>query len=310
MSFYLGIDTSNYTTSAAVVDLENKTYINSRKVLSVGKNAIGLRQSDAVFQHIKNLPEIVKIVCNGIDNFSAIGVSDRPRPSADSYMPCFLSGVAVAEGIASATGKKLFKFSHQSGHIAAALFSLDMLELVGKRFLSFHVSGGTTEVVLVDFDKEKIFNSSIIAQSIDLKMGQAIDRIGNILGLPFPAGKELDKLALQGDLPRNIKVSLKGLDCSISGLENQAIELVKKGTKSEDVARFTIEYICTVLDKMTENIIKEHGNIPLIFAGGVMSNSLISKRLTAKYGAHFASAELSSDNAVGIAVLTALSDSR
>lgn len=306
MGFCLGIDTSNYTTSAAVVDLETKQYINSRRILEVKEGAVGLRQSDALFLHIKNLPEIVDNALIGINSIEAVGVSDKPRSAKDSYMPCFLGGVAVASGIASAKKVPLYKFSHQAGHIAAALFSSDRLDLLDKPFISFHVSGGTTEALLVKPDKDEFFDVKIIASSLDLKMGQAVDRVGNMLGLKFPAGKELDKLSLCGELPEKPKATLKGLDCSISGLENKAKKLIDSGVKSEDVALFTITYLCNTLDKMTDAIKQEYGNLPFVFAGGVMSNTIIRKVLTEKHGACFASTELSSDNAVGTAVMTYL----
>lgn len=306
MCLTLGIDTSNYTTSASVYDSRDNSYSNSRCLLNVNDGGLGLRQSDAVFQHTKNLPDIVKNALKDKSNISAIGVSDRPRPLENSYMPCFLSGVAVASGISAALNIPLYRFSHQAGHIAAALFSSENMNLIGKKFISFHVSGGTTEAVLVEYDKENVFNANIIAKSTDLKMGQAIDRVGNMLGLSFPAGKQLDALSLSGQPTLTPKVSVNGLNCSISGLENQAKKLIDNGCKPEDVALYTITYLCKTLDKLTENVLKEYGNLPLVYAGGVMSNSIISKFLTEKYGAHFAKPDLSSDNAVGIAVLTAL----
>ncbi len=306
MDYFLGIDTSNYTTSAAVVDIGSNKYVNSRRILEVKDGAVGLRQSDALFLHIKNLPGIVDLALRDVDSVKAVGVSTRPRSVVGSYMPCFLGGVAVAEGIASALKVPLYKFSHQSGHIAAALFSSGRMDLIGKKFISFHVSGGTTEALLVTYDKDDFFKAEIIAGSLDLKMGQAVDRIGNLLGLSFPAGKELDKLSLSGSLPQKPKVTLKGLDCSISGLENKAAKLLLDGCDKADVALYTISYLCDTLDKMTEGIINEYGKLPLVFAGGVMSNTLIRKKLTDKYGAFFASTELSSDNAVGTAVMTAV----
>lgn len=304
MSNYFGIDTSNYTTSAAVYNLDNGSFINSRMILDVENGEIGLRQSDAVFIHIKNLPDIIKNACENIDSISAIGVSDRPRPLADSYMPCFLAGVASAEGIAAALKIKLYKFSHQAGHIAAALVSSNRLDLIGQKFISFHVSGGTTEALLVEYDKECFFKAEIIGKSLDLKMGQAVDRIGSMLGLPFPAGKEMDRLSLNGSSIKNIKTSVFGCDASISGLQNKAEKMYKDGASREDVALFTIDFIRKTLEGMTENILLKYGNLPLVFAGGVMSNTIIRRSLTDKFGAIFASTELSSDNAVGIAAMT------
>ena len=306
MSYFLGIDTSNYTTSCASFNSETNSFINSRQLLEVAKGSVGLRQSEVLFKHTKALPEIISNACQNIGELSAIGVSDRPRPLNNSYMPCFLAGVSAASAIASANKIKLYKFSHQAGHIAAALFSANKLDLIGHRFISFHVSGGSTEAVLTEYDKDQFFKTSIVAKSLDLKMGQAVDRIGNMLGLDFPAGKELDRLSINGSLPIKVNVSMKGADCSISGLENKAKELLNRGTPKEDIAFFTVNYLAEVIDKMTAELIKIHGNIPLIFAGGVMSNSYIRKIITEKYGAYFASSELSSDNAVGTAVMTSI----
>ena len=137
-------------------------------------------------------------------------------------------------------------------------------------------------------------------------MGQAVDRIGNLLGLDFPAGKEIDKLSQSGEYKDRIKVSMKCADCSISGLENKAQQLLKEGYSKEDIAFFTVKYLCKTVDCMTAELKREYGDIPFVFAGGVMSNTYIRKHITDKYGAFFASPELSSDNAVGISIMTSI----
>lgn len=306
MRSYIGIDTSNYTTSCAAFKPETGEFVNSRKLLPVEAGSIGLRQSDALFHHTKALPDIIANACIGLEKIDAIGVSDRPRPLEDSYMPCFLAGVLAASAISSAMGIPLYKFSHQAGHVAAALFSANKLDLIGQKFISFHVSGGTTEALLTEYDKNEFFKAKIVAQSLDLKMGQAVDRVGVMMGLQFPAGKELDALSLNGELPQKPRPSMKGADCSISGLENKAKQLLEKGTPKEDIALFTIAYLCETVDAMTTELKRQFGDIPFVFAGGVMSNSYIRKHITEKHGAFFASAELSSDNAVGTAVMTSI----
>ncbi len=306
MCCYLGIDTSNYTTSCASYCPQNGAFINSRRLLPVEQGSIGLRQSDALFHHTKALPDIISFACKDSDVINAIGVSDRPRPLSDSYMPCFLAGVSAASAISSAMGIPLYKFSHQAGHVAAALFSANKLDLIGQKFISFHISGGTTEALLTEYDKNEFFKTTIVAKSLDLKMGQAVDRVGVMMGLPFPAGKELDALSQSGSLPQKPRPSMKGADCSISGLENKAKQLLEKGTPKEDIALFTIAYLCETVDLMTYELKQEFGDIPFVFAGGVMSNTYIRKHITEKYGAFFASAELSSDNAVGTAVMTSI----
>ena len=183
MPCFLGIDTSNYTTSCAIYDSENDTIIHRKKLLPVKKGELGLRQSDAVFHHTVQLPELMKELFADFDGeIDAIGVSDAPMRAEGSYMPCFLTGVCAAESIAAATGKPLYRFSHQQGHIMAALFSSGRRELYGKDFFAFHVSGGTTQALLVSGE----LDARLIASSLDLKAGQAVDRVGVMLGYPFP----------------------------------------------------------------------------------------------------------------------------
>ena len=308
-NLFLGVDTSNYTTSICISDGHN-VIAEERRLLPVKEGERGLRQSDALFHHTVALPELCTALFEKADIdrkcIKAAGVSVKPRDAEGSYMPCFLAGRSFAVSFASALSIPLFELSHQAGHIAAALFSADKLDLVGQKFISFHISGGTTEALLTEYDSKEFFKATVVARSLDLKMGQAIDRVGSMLGLSFPAGKELDKLSQNGSLPMKVKVSLKGSDCSISGLENKAQELLKKGTPKEDIAFYTIACICETVDRMTVELKKNYGNIPFVFAGGVMSNSYIRRVITEKHGAFFASPELSSDNAVGISVMTSL----
>jgi N6-L-threonylcarbamoyladenine synthase len=311
MSSYLGIDTSNYTTSAAIYNLNSGEIINKKKLLPVEDGACGLMQSKALFEHIRQLPEIIEAAfsCYSKGKIDAVGVSVRPRDVEGSYMPVFLSGRAVARGIASSKRVPCYEFSHQAGHILAALYSADKLSLKDEKFIAFHVSGGTTEALLVTPDKENIVKCEIIAKSLDLKAGQAIDRIGTMLKIPFPCGAQLDRLALSGCC-KPVKPTMKGADCCLSGIENKAQNMVTSGAKKEDIARYAVEAVCAAIDKMTEIVLDKFGPLPILYAGGVMSNSIISKRMNEKYGGLFAKPELSSDNAVGIAIAAAIKDNQ
>ena len=217
---------------------------------------------------------------------------------------------AFATAFASAAGLPLHRFSHQQGHIAAALFSADRLDLLGERFLAFHVSGGTTEAVIVSPDEEQICRTELVASSLDLKAGQAVDRVGVALGLRFPAGKQLDELACRYDGKIKIRPVLKGCDCSLSGVENKCKKMIDDGEPPEKVAAYCIEYIRSSLDAMATALLEKYGKMPLVFSGGVMSNSIISKSLSEKYGAYFAKPEFSCDNAAGTAVLTAITEKK
>lgn len=307
MSNFLGIDTSNYTTSAAIYDDRTGQAVGEKMLLPVKDGEIGLRQSDAVFHHTVQLPEIMSRLFSRFDgNVTAVGVSSSPRSEKGSYMPCFLSGVAVARSIGSVMKIPVYEFSHQQGHIAAVAFSSGRGDLLSKEFIAFHLSGGTTEAVLVRPDKNGIISTEIIAKSLDLKAGQAIDRTGVMLSLKFPCGAELDSLSLKSDRNFSVKASVKDGDCSLSGIENKTRAMYEKGEKPEDIAKFCFQSITVAVDKMLESIIEKYGNLPVLFSGGVSSNTLLREYMTEKYNAVFSLPVYSADNACGTAYLTSL----
>ncbi len=306
MSAFLGIDTSNYTTSAALFDSEANTIIQSKKLLPVKAGELGLRQSDAVFAHVKQLGDMVQnVFAEYGGKITAIGVSTRPRDIDGSYMPCFLVGEMAANCLGAALKVPVLPFAHQQGHVAAALYSAGRLDLFRERFIAFHLSGGTTEALLVEPSAERIIRCTKIGGSMDLKAGQAVDRIGVMLGLPFPAGKYLEKLALKSDRKFKIKPVMKGTECCLSGIENKCRKMLENGEKPEDIALFCLKSVEAALCGMTDATLSEYGKLPLVYAGGVMSNCIIRNTIENKYGGIFAKPEFSSDNAAGIAVLAA-----
>lgn len=295
----LGIDTSNYTTSVAVVD-ENG-YRHAREILDVGQGERGLRQSDALFLHTKNLPRLIEELSAG--KVDAVAFSSRPRAVEGSYMPCFLAGESVARSIAATLGVPIFAFSHQAGHIEAAVRTSGA-EL-GDKFLAFHLSGGTTEMLLSRADEKEGWLSDIIGSTRDISAGQVIDRAGVMLGLKFPCGNELEKLAAACDEKiTDARPSVKDGSCNLSGAENKIENLIKSGKSREYVARWAIEIVGRTVIEMTAFAREKYPALPVLYAGGVMRNELIRKMLAAKFdNIFFAKTELSSDNAVGTAYL-------
>ncbi len=304
MSLFLGIDTSNYTTSTALYDSETGEMVSQKKLLPVKQGQLGLRQSDAVFHHTAQLHLLFSELVQDVDAKSivAIGVSTKPRPIEGSYMPCFTVGENTAKILSSALKVPLYTFSHQEGHISAVLFDSKHEELFSENFLAFHISGGTTEAVYAkgnDFG----FELSLVAKTLDLNAGQAIDRIGLMLGLSFPCGKELDRLASKSTEKIKVNVKLKGNDCCLSGLENICKKLISEEKSKEYISAYCIEYIRKTLSLMTENLFENFGKLPVVYAGGVMSNSIIQSSFKEKYNAIFAHPDYSTDNACGVAYL-------
>ncbi len=299
---FAGFDTSNYTTSAAVY---TNGYIENHKImLSVRSGERGLRQSDAVFQHTVNLPNLLESI--DFQSLKAVGVSTKPRNIEGSYMPCFLVGRNAALALAKGAGVPLFETSHQVGHILAALYSCDKLELINREFVAFHLSGGTTEALLVKPDKDEIIAAEIISESLDLKAGQAVDRTGVLLGIDFPCGKELDELSRTSTAEFKIKPTIIDGNCSMSGVENKVKQMVNRGEAKQDIAKFALSYVAKTVLSMLDSITLKYGNLPVVFSGGVASNSLLRETILNKYEAGFAEPEFSLDNAAGLAVFASL----
>ena len=298
---YLGIDTSNYTTSVALFDGEHGR--NCSKLLDVSEGSLGLRQSDALFAHTKRLPELMEKLFDGTDRASicAVGVSTRPRAVEGSYMPCFLAGVSVARSIAAMLGVPCYDFSHQQGHISAALWSSDRMDLMEKPHLAWHLSGGTTELLLVTPDCKNVIAEKI-GGTKDISAGQIMDRTGKLLELPFPSGKRLDEMSRSVESKDRFKVKSEQLCFSLSGLENKITQYLNSGRSREETASYAVRSVCDVILRTTQDALKIYHGLPVVFSGGVASNSML-RELSIGVNAIFAPPEFSTDNAMGAAVL-------
>ena len=301
----LGIDTSNYATSLAVFDADaGEVVCDCKKFLPVKPGQLGLRQSDALFHHTAALPELMQKINDTVplSKIRAVAVSEKPRPVQGSYMPCFLAGVNAATAFSLAGGVPLYKLTHQQGHIAAALYATGDKTLFEREALVFHVSGGTTDLLLCRGAQ----SITPLGTSSDLYAGQAVDRLGVKLGFAFPAGVYVSEQAALCEERIKPKVSVRGTACSLSGLENQCAKLLEQGKTAPYVCKYCLLCVAETLLRMAQNALQEHPGLPVVFAGGVMSSDLIRSYITARLpDARFVPAKFASDNAIGIAVLAA-----
>ena len=301
----LGLDTSNYTTSAAVFDGEGGR--NQGRLLEVRPGELGLRQSDALFQHVKHLPEVVEALLGegGLGTVQAVGASTRPRAVEGSYMPCFLAGASQGQVLSQVLGVPFYAFSHQQGHLAAAAWSAGRLGLLDRPFLAWHLSGGTTELLRVEPEEDGVaVRAEILGGTCDISAGQLIDRTGVLLGLSFPAGKEVEKLSRQAQKREYYKVKVKDLTFSLSGMENKVRQMVQRGEEPAEVAWFAQETVCRVVQACTKAAMEAYPGLPVLCSGGVASNGRLKELLRQNCGALFAQPQFSTDNAMGTAVLT------
>lgn len=304
----LGFDTSNYTSSVAWTDGSSDKGI--RRLLSVKNGERGIRQSDGVFQHMKLIPELFEELSEQIetDRIKAVGVSTRPRTVEGSYMPVFLAGEGYARCVSASLGVPLYCFSHQDGHVMAGIYSCGRFDLLGKNFLSVHLSGGTTEILKSRYDGYN-FVHEIIGGTKDISAGQFIDRVGVRMGMAFPAGKALEQLALTADKGEKFPVSAEGAYVSFSGVETRASRLTYSVEQSS-LALGVLENVRDTLARAINAAIAETGIHDILIAGGVASNSIIRDGFLKKLDgeACLADKEYSTDNAVGIAYLAYLAD--
>ncbi len=303
MAAVLGLDTSNYTTSAAWFDGEKGD--NAGKLLEVPEGALGLRQSDALFQHVKRMPEIMEALkATGMPkDLCALGASTRPREVEGSYMPCFLAGESQARAMATALELPFHPCSHQQGHIAAAAWSAGRMDLLDKPHLVWHLSGGTTELLHVVPDGVLV-KAQCIGGTSDISAGQLIDRTGKRLGLAFPAGKAVDALSLQAEKKERFKVKVKDCTFSFSGIENKMNALADQGWAPADICWYVLASVIYGVEQATKQALEQYPGLPVLCAGGVASNQLLRQTMVKTCGAVFAEPRFSTDNAMGVAILT------
>jgi N6-L-threonylcarbamoyladenine synthase len=297
----IGLDTSNYTTSAAWFDGQSGR--NMGRLLEVPPGSLGLRQSDALFQHVKRLPGVVDALLDGeTAPVFVVGASTQPREVEGSYMPCFLAGESQGRVLAEVLRVPFCPCSHQQGHIAAAAWSAGCMELLDRPHLAWHLSGGTTELLYVEPDGVLV-KARQIGGTRDLAAGQLIDRTGKRLGLSFPAGKAVDDLSLEANRDSFFPVKVQEMRFSLSGVENKINALVDAGESASNICRFALDSVIHAVEKATEQALSAYPGLSVLYAGGVAGNRRLRARAMAAHKAHFALPEYSADNAMGVAIL-------
>ena len=292
--YFLGIDTSNYTTSVALVDESENVISEKSLLLQVKKGMKGLRQQEALFQHVEHLPKLLNQVLRDINpsEIRGIGVSDKPRNTEGSYMPCFRAGSSMGKALAEALKIPYCEFSHQEGHIAAVVPG-NMQE-----YLCYHISGGTCELLYIN-DK----SSEVIGGSLDISFGQLIDRVGIALGYSFPYGKIMDKKALDEENIDEIKpVKMKDSYFNLSGTETKLMNILKDYTEEEISGAVFHAVSKCIYASATAGLAKIGKKMPVALVGGVACSRYIREYLKDR-DLDFVFGEYSSDNAVGIALL-------
>ncbi len=335
--YVLGIDTSNYRTSVALVSQDN-IICDFRRFLDVKQGERGLRQSDALFQHVKNLPDLFEQVNDEFHGgIHAVAYSSKPRPVEGSYMPCFLAGEMAARSIGSMLNVPVISFSHQEGHMQSIKSYSEMSYI--DEFLACHFSGGTCEILKVntkDVEPEKdliydgyqliggenfFYDIECIGGSKDISFGQVIDRAGVLMGYSFPAGQELDDIAMKTGGSTNMltPITVQNVEFNLSGIDTQIKNKINSMSKGKPVSlmedRLKHEIIREIFDKIAVCISKvllqasnKTGIKDIIMSGGVSSSRYIRRQVSEEMEkediiVYFDESDLATDNGIGIALL-------
>ena len=304
----LGFDTSCYTTSIAAITLNKEIILNEKILLKVKKDNKGLRQSEAVFQHVNNMGEMSQVINNKLKNYNIVGIcaSTKPRPVDNSYMPVFSVGYNFAKLLSSANSCPFYETTHQENHIESSLFNNDLENK--ERFLAVHMSGGTTEILLVE-KKNASYNIEIVGGSLDVSFGQLVDRLGVKLNYNFPCGKYIDENALRckEKIQNGLKTSVREGYMNLSGIENQMNKIINDYDK-EYLSKILLDTLVRSMYKSLTYICEKYDLREVHFGGGVSASKYIKKELSEKLKregikAYFTDREYATDNGVGCAII-------
>lgn len=217
-------------------------------------------------------------------------------------MPCFMVGYSHAKTLSDLLGVPLIEVSHQQGHIAASLWSAGRLDLVDRPHLAWHLSGGTTELLLVEPQNGNVYCTKI-GGTTDISAGQLIDRTGQLLQLPFPSGKHLDALSQTATQKETFRVKCTDSFFSLSGVQNKVEQYFVRTQEPAETAAYALRCVAGAVTAATRNAMAAHPGLEVVFSGGVASNTLLRQHI-ASLNPIFCEPRYSTDNALGVAVLT------
>jgi len=284
----LGIESTAHTFGIGIVD-ENYNILEDRRVAYKPKE--GIVPMEAAEFHIKNIDKLTK----GIDfsEIDLIGVTNGP-----GLPPCLRVGIEFSKKLSEKLKKPLIGVNHCQAHI-----EIGKILCCTKNPIVLYVSGGNTQVIYYNQGYK------ILGETQDIGLGNALDKLGRVVGLEFPAGPKIEKLAKKGKFII-LPYSVKGMDLNFSGILSEAIRKINKGINVEDIL-FSFQEICfSMLAEVCERAMAATEINELLVVGGVAQNKRLQEILRImciERGAKFYAVpkEYSSDNGVMIA-MTAL----
>ena len=298
----LAIETSCDETAVAV--LENKTNVLVNLVASqidVHKKFGGVVPEVAARHHFENMKYLLSETFDKVNPESLDYVAVTYGPG---LVGALLVGVSAAKGISLSLGIPIVGVNHLHGHISSIYLAYPNLK---PPFVVLLASGGHTEIVLVRENSLRV-----LGKTLDDAAGEAFDKVARVLGLGYPGGPEIDRIARNGDpnycqFPRP-KINDKDYDFSFSGLKTAVLYFLRKypNARVEDVAASFQKAVVDVLVKKVFRAARDSGVRKIVVVGGVSANSMLRKDMSEKalelgYEVFFPPVKYATDNALMIA---------
>jgi len=290
----LGIESTAHTLGVGIVTESGKVLANERHTFTTKVGGIHPRK--AADHHIDFYPEVLKNALEKaslkLTDIDIIGFSQGPGLGA-----CLRIGAAAARSLSKLYNKPIIGVNHCIAHV-----EIGKLKTGFKDPITLYTSGANTQILAVASGRYRVFG-----ETLDIGVGNFLDAFGRALGLGFPAGPTIEKLAREGKNYIEIPYSIKGMDFAFSGLQTRLEQLANtKKYSNEDLCYSTQETVFAVLTEATERAIAHINKKEILLTGGVAANKRLQEmlaKMAEQRGVNFAAVpfDLACDNGAMIA---------
>ena len=265
MNYILGIESTAHTFGIAVLDDKGQILVNIKDSFTTEDGEGGMIPVK-VAEHHRTICDILYVRALteakiGENQLKAIAISNAP-----GLAPCLLEGLRFAKKIGEKLNIPIISVNHCVAH-------LEIGETVGaKDPVMLYASGANTQIIAYESGKYRVFG-----ETLDIGVGNFIDTFARHIGLGFPGGPKVQKLAEQGKNFIELPYSIKGMDVAFSGLQTKLKQLIEKGNTSEDLAFSMQETVFAMLVEASERALAHTGKKELLLGGGVACNTRLQE---------------------------------
>ena len=262
----LGIEGTAHTIGVGIVDSNCRIFSNRYKMIASQKG--GIHPREAANHHAKHVADLINEAIKearlSYEDVDMVAFSQGP-----GLGPCLRTAATAARALSLSLNVPIIGVNHCIAHLE-----------IGKRTTKcddpalLYVSGGNTQVIAFSNHRYRVFG-----ETLDIGIGNLLDKFGRIIGLPFPSGPEIEKLAQKGREIVKLPYSVKGMDVAFSGILTAASNLYKKGHSIEELCYSLQEVTFAMLTEVTERAMAHVDKDEVLLGGGVAQNKRLQKMI-------------------------------